>query len=312
MTLPLRQSLQTLSPDVQESGSAHVRWPAERFFWSVLEAPGLSASYTGPVPEGVLTLLADDLPIPLEDVHAVGLAIGPGRLLVCAARRSDLEVLPPGALSLTPESVPAFAEALVVESGDADVTALNLLIGEFEPAAIRRARARTHLIAAATVAIASMLAALGLARRAEILSRDAEAARQASTSLVRGWVVDPTGDAFALQRELQRIREAHTQTQTIAVPIDVAPVLTETLLGWPTELAAEAQSIALAPSTLSLSVLLDESVEPARFLQALRPPAGWRIDEQRHANVGPGRETGAQTRLSIRLKPSIPAAGGMP
>ena len=61
-------------------------WPPERFYWSVLEAPGVRRP--GPLPPGLLPEFQEDLPVPVEEVHAVSVPTGDGRLVVCAAPRS--------------------------------------------------------------------------------------------------------------------------------------------------------------------------------------------------------------------------------
>src|SRR5690606_17382565 len=46
-----------------------VRWPAARFYWAVLEAPGWTRS--GPLPEGLRPELEELAPEPLDSLHAV-------------------------------------------------------------------------------------------------------------------------------------------------------------------------------------------------------------------------------------------------
>src|SRR5688572_9736838 len=112
-------------------GSPHLRWPAERFYWAVLEAPGWARS--GPIADGLRGPLADEVPTSL-DLHGACAPLGDGTVLACAAPASEIEALRATALSLTPESLPDFAR------GRCDPSVLNLLTGPFEPLPVRRAR----------------------------------------------------------------------------------------------------------------------------------------------------------------------------
>jgi len=101
--------------------TAHVRWPAERFYWSVLEAPQWKRP--GPLPEGLRAVLEEDLPVSAETLHAVGKPLGDGRLLVCAVESAEIEALGGDALTLGPDHAPEFAGAPV------HADAINLLVG---------------------------------------------------------------------------------------------------------------------------------------------------------------------------------------
>lgn len=258
----------------------HMAWPADRFYWCVLDAPGWTK--TGVPPPGMLQRLEDELPVPPAEVHAVGTPLTDGRLLVCAARRDELEGA--RALSLTPESLPDF-----VDGGDP--SRLNLLVGGFEPAVVCQARWRTHLVAAAAVLACGLALSAGLARRASSWSSAAAVLERDAAALT------PPGGAEVLADQIAAARDAAEAAGAVSAP-DSAVALAAVLSGWPPA-ACSAQSIAVDRTGASISVAVEGDPEP--FLSALRPPPGWRLDEPRLVNVG------ATNRVSLKLRP---AGGG--
>lgn len=263
-------------------------WPAKRFFWAVLEAPGWKRS--GPLPSCLAGALAEELPVEIASVHAVVApvdsngAAGPatGSVVVCAARMADLEALPAPMLSLTPHAVPDLGVASV------EPHRFNLLVGAFEPRPVRRARLRTHLCAAATLLLCAAMVALGSTRRASAWRTHAEVVRQAAAQSV--------GDADSLDAELDRLHAIVAARDGSLAPLnDAAADLARVLAGWPADSACTTHSIAIGPQGASIAIEVEG--DPARFLESLTPPPGWTIDEPRLNSIRGG------TRLSLRLQP---------
>ena len=88
-------------PTQKSESQPHQRWPAERFFWALLEAPGYTRA--GELPIGLRQALEDE--VPAEDLHAVCAPAADGRLIVCAAPREVLRAVNPGGLRT--ETAPA-------------------------------------------------------------------------------------------------------------------------------------------------------------------------------------------------------------
>ncbi len=275
------------------SDPRHIRWPTDRFFWSVLEAPGTTPkphARATLVPDGLISLLADDLPVPIDQVHAVMVPIAKDRVLVAAARSSELETLPSDTLSLTPASLPNFVvDALpnpttpavagpVVAGAELRLpkaSSCNLLIGRHEPTQITRTRNNTHLLTAGTLVLASGLISLGLVRRTEQWREASERAESKTRAAITAALAGDSShldsrlgtagntappDTFTLERKLQQAREAAAHDRPIEPPQDVTALLAAVLKAWPSELgqSAFAQSIGVTASGASLSVLLGE------------------------------------------------------
>lgn len=268
-----------------------LRWGPERFYWAVLEAPGVRRG--GVVPEGLRPALEDEVPASAGELHAVGVPAGEGRLIVCALPRETLDALDPDLLSLKPSALP---ECVGVS---ADPGALELLVGPHEPAAFRRRRARTHTAAAATLLLCSLLLALGLWRRAERWDEDAAALRRERAALLAE--LAPGGAELALDRELQRMRGAAGVSAQLRPPEDAGLALAKLLAAWPAGVPSRPQGLVVTPESASIGVLVE--ADPSAFVAALRPPEGWTVAEPRMNSAG-----AEGFRLNIELRRAAEAA----
>jgi hypothetical protein len=268
-----------------EPGTDRIAWPPERFYWSVVDAPGVRRA--GTLPEGLRDDLQQDLPVQVDDLHAVFAPTGDGRLVVCAARREDLGGVEPSCLTLTPQALPGSIAAFV------DCGVLNLLNGEFEPRPLRRARIRRHLSVAALVLTAGVILSVGMLRRAaqwDSVSRDAEAAS--------GRVLSQVGtgsSAESVRAELARLGSATETAATFQRSPDTSLLLASLLDAWPSTVPSKPQSISATPTNMSVSVAVEGDAAP--FLRAFKPPTGWRLEEPRLNTAG------SVTRLSLQMKP---------
>ncbi len=253
-----------------------LRWSSDHFYWAVLDAPGVRAA--NGVPEGVLPILQEDLPVPVEDIHAVGAVGADGKLVICAARRNALREVPAHVLRLSPEDVPAFIEPKI------DAAAFNLLVGDFEPVSLKKERGRrTAILTAAAVALACILS-VGLSRRAEAWHRANDQARAATATVTNTY--SPTAGPLLMQMELDRLRKAPRGDAKPVMPPDAGSALASLLSVWPKELECQTDSVQVSPTTMTLSLTVAKDARP--FLSALKPPEGWTMDEPRLTSTGDG------------------------
>lgn len=287
-----------------------VTWPAERFLWAVIESAGVATAAwkcDGAIPAGLLSDAADQIPAPIEDLHAVGAAIADGRLIVCLARRDELITLTTdeSVRSLTPEDIPPELGA-----SDLDPRRLNLLVEAFEPLALRRARTRRHTLTAAGVLLFAGLVSIGLWRREHAALESAGRAQTASERVLAelgfkdGGGAGGGGGVAKLTAELEQRRGMAGIDLSLRQPPDAAAALNLVLSAWPTESSAKLQSVGLGPDGAVLSVLVPPPGDSAAFLSSLKPIDGWTLDEPRLASVG------SETRLTLRMRPK-PVAGGV-
>ncbi|MCC6679177.1 MAG: hypothetical protein IT436_18785 [Phycisphaerales bacterium] len=271
---------------------------ADRFYWALLDAPGVRArpgASARPLPPGLLAELADHIPQPLDEVWAVGLPTGDGRMLVCAARRDDLNELDAGARALLPESLPPGIDRALADR----LSSFNLLVGEFEPAPVRRDRWRRHRSWAGLVVLLAMLVSVGLIRRAahwSDVTRTAEESQSQLAADLLGPGIPLEQVNYTLDAEIDRLRELARARP--ADPYDASVQLASLLRSWPAATPSKPQSVSVNDSGVTVSVSVDG--DPAPFLSAFKAPDGWALDEPRL------NQAGEVTRLTLRLHPKPP------
>jgi hypothetical protein len=274
-----------------------ISWAPERFYWASLEARGISGS--GPLPTGLRADLLEAVPVPAEELHAVFVATGE-KLLVCAARRADLAAVNLAVVSLTPESSP---EGLDLRPEA--LNALELLVGDFEPATYRQQRRRWS---AAALVLALMILAFfitGSLRRADHWNRVAAAAAgqytRVAADLVPGGEGGGRDHGAAIAQLPARIAELQAATRSakeLRPPTDAAARLAQLLASWPTDVVATPQSVVVSDRGVSISVTVPG--DAAAFLRRFVPPRGWTLQEPKLSASGAG------TRLALNLVPAPP------
>lgn len=257
-------------------------WPTDRFYWAVIESPTWRGR--GQLPPGLLPLLGEVCPEPEANLHAVCQPFDEHRLLVCAARRNELGSIDD--LSLTPAQLPAFLES------DADPRSFELLVGEFEPKSIRRARRRRRVLVLSTVVAASSLISIGLHRRAAYWHDAADEAGQAALTRLQT-AVPGALTADALDRELARQRALHQVVATIP-SATAAEALEDLLRTWPSSANGEPQSLRAEPNQITATI--DSAADASSFLRELHAPAGWALDEPTITSAHGG------TRINLRYR----------
>jgi hypothetical protein len=271
--------------------TTRVTWPADQFFWSLLEAPGVKRA--GELPAGLLPMLEDDVPLESPDLHAVCVPMSGGRLAVCAVERSTLATIHPETLVLTPDALPPF-----LQTSDLSPDHFSMLVGSFEPLPIRSRRIRHHALLAVALLLCGALIALGLHRRAVRWDDRAQSARAAAASVASRVIA--SGDPAALAAEAAQLRLTHDTLARMKPPIDAPVALAAILQVWPTSVPTKPQSISVGSSGISISTAAEG--DAAEFLSAFSPPPGWRLDEPRLST------SGNVTRLTLHLRPT----GGKP
>jgi hypothetical protein len=252
----------------------------------VIEAPQWRRA--GVLPAGLQGEAEGVLPLPASELHLVCVPVEEGRLLVCGAPRADLNGLADEVATLTPDAVPA---CLGVPAAAPD---LNLLVGEFEPGAVARARARVHLLGMAAAALIAALVTIGLQRRAAAWEGFAREAAGATSALLRRHAAGRSPEQLSL--DLERRKREVVDAPVLTTPDEAAPVLVQVLRGWPTERPAKPLSLNITPRSAALSLVVQG--DPSGFIEGFRPPAGWSLEEPRVSAAGD------TTRVSLQLHDS--------
>ncbi|MGE3109825.1 MAG: hypothetical protein AB7O77_15925 [Phycisphaerales bacterium] len=306
--------------------TANITWPSDRCYWAVLDIPGYRPprppgsprppySCTRPLPPALLIQLQDHVPIDVSELHAVAMplpitaASSSNQLLVCAVRRDDLAGVDPQAVTLAPNlpSAPELA-GLPNES----LGPVNLLVGEFEPRPVRRARLRRHLELAAVSLAVVLLIAVGLHRRAKTLEVAAQHAQDSLAGVLSlDQMVGPDSSldsgAEHLNAQLRLVSQVQGAARQVTPPFDAASPLAALLRSWPTNVTGAPCSIqSITVNATSMSVSFISGDDPNPLLRILVAPDGWRLEEPRITSV-PGT-----TRVLQELRPIDAARKGAP
>jgi hypothetical protein len=264
------------------SSSMHVRWPCERFYWGILD-PSLLPAGEKATDERLRFLLEPELPVPLDDVHAVFVpaAGSPSRIVACALSREVLQRdVPTQALTLGPGDAPAFVRDAF--GNDVDPTDLNLLVGEFEPVKVRSWRRRTTFAALAFVALAFAVTIVGIERRATAARNDGESLQIHREGLVAsalgppppGQVLPPE---LRLAAELRSLRQTRRQSDAVPASIDITDRLIDLLKHWPIDVPSRTESIVVSDTAVHVRGLVSENDAAQRLATATSALAGLRM-----------------------------------
>lgn len=245
-------------------------WPSDRFYWAVLSCPGIKGA--GVLPAALLPLLEDDIPLPAEDIHAVFLSATDNRVIVCAVKRDVLDILPPELLSLSPQSLPP-----PIESTGINPRSFNLLVGPYEPRAMRSARNKRNALVSLTLLISCLLVSTGLDRRTAQLNR--HAAEVVSTTHQLAARLGPHVTPANIVQELHRVRDMHAALAIASDNPDITNTLATVLQHWPTTSSSILQSVSVSAGGVLLSVAIDG--DSSSFLKAFKVPEGLALDEPR-------------------------------
>jgi len=188
--------------------------------------------------------------------------------------------------AVTPSGIPDEIKAPITP------LSFNLLVGEFEPAPVRKARTRRRQLAFTTVALCLSLFSIGAIRRSHhARAAGGDAGRQAEL-LLAAFSPDHHEETLAARAKVsQQASDAAKQTK---VAPDAALLLESLLKKWPGTTKCAPQSVAVTPDGVSIGVLVEGDAAP--FVKSLVPPAGMTLDEPRVTSLGP------TTRINLHLR----------
>lgn len=250
----------------------HVQWPAERFYWGVIDASVLPPRRRRREQLGFL--FEPWVPQPFDELQAVYEPLGDGRYLACAVVRAELAQLGADIETLTPKEVPSFVVDKI-EPGR-----LNLLTGCFTPPAVRRLERRWAQAAVLIFLVWVLSVAVGLGRRAGALERRAQRLSAQEENVYRVVLGPATGvlpRPLQLEAELRNLRQTRSPTARVLEPSDASLVLGELLGRWPDGLAVETDSIHITPDSIHLQCTLKSTAQVQQLASAVGELPGWKL-----------------------------------
>lgn len=298
------------------SRHAHTRTvPSGTCYWALLRPESLprarngTGSDLGVAREYLDALLAEDLPVSIDDVHAVYVRASDATVIACAIGRDQLHGLKGDALHLTPDALPTFVAGHAIE-----IDSLNLLVGDFEPVPLARERGHARLIAAAASVALCVLASVGLLRRANSLRQEIAANDSLAVSTARVAIANASstsgdtarpndigvGNALFHMRETLASLRATRSIDPSTSPDAIAP-LASLLSEMPHTESLRTDSLSVTPGTISLNLATDH--DPQALLANLSAPSGFTMTEPRYTTTTTGT-----TQLAIQMRRTLPTS----
>lgn len=304
-TSPATPSTPTLGPAVIQAIDP------KSLYWAVFEMPGFGGTPQRPAlivdrptecDEAAALLIPEDT----LALHFAYYAIGDGFVLAIGMNRAEVQRLHASStLRAVPRAVPNIDPRL----NKVLASELNLLVNEFEPVPLRRAR--RCLVVARTACILCLVAVvlLGLELRSVRALHTAETDAAATSKLISDAGL---GTEQALQSELRRLRLG--QRPSDGTPASKSPLSAmQAVLGaWPRGAQSphvRTENLVVAPESVTLALTAESRADAATIIAALKLVPGWTLQQPQMLSVGPGGGSGAggqsvqgeATRLNLRL-----------
>jgi hypothetical protein len=281
-----------------------IAWPHDRFFWAILDSvidrkervsvrnTNARRRHVRALSLGEMLLLESEIPVPIDEVHAIGMPLSDGRVAVVAALHHDLDSLDLRTVRLIPASLP---ECIKTEFDETiRPSTFNLLIGARLSRTLQTRHRHRHFVAMGFVLAFVALIALGLDRRARRWTADARAFEIAALEHVHR-VLGPKADVDTLAITLDRERIQSQRHVTTPRPRDAAIDLASALSAWPSSIDARVHSLTINSAGVAFS--LSTEGDPTPLLGALKLPTDWTMEEPR---LNTSDHT---TRVSLAMHP---------
>jgi hypothetical protein len=245
-----------------ERSSGNLILSSENFYWAVLDTSqlaglgqrGLSRNFH----RQLGYLFENVLPVPIEEVQVAYVRLTDGRYLACGLDKQLLRSQCNGHVHLGPDRVPPhISDAVKSEQ-------INLLTGEFEPKAIQRLKARWLLQMTTMIALVTVLAAVGLHRRAMTCQDAIAGLNEAREQVFEIAGVDSLGGGtfsgggqppeLRLTAEMRRLRQTRQAPVAESQLTDVTPLLAALLSRWPSpeDVHLQTESLSITPTVITL------------------------------------------------------------
>jgi hypothetical protein len=260
-----------------ENSAATVQVAADRLYWA-----NVRTSVRRPDPSEIAIEAERHLPIELESVQVVSAPGDDGAHVVCAIDRTELDSLVKlGATSVTPETIPDWVEASRTHS-----ESLELLHGEYTPAAIRRANRLVRAMSLGAIIIATGAVCLGLLRDARLWN-SAAAEQRALVNQLIDETLPPVGNQpprLRLEHATRELQRATNTTLPLPESRDAGRSLAALVSGWPTIDGLLADSVTCTANEIRLRGQIPDAAAVRELELAFDAVDGWEAATPDFAN----------------------------
>jgi len=284
--------------------SPHIRWPADRFYWAIVDRVPAGVHGRGRARDEAVRFLFEHVtPVPVDDLAIAVQKIGHGNdgpWLVCGVERVRLaESVTPATVSLTPAEIPAFLS----KAGHVNPKSLNVLTGADAPPAVQRVVRSTQQICMIGLILGAGLLAVGLELRTahlRSLRDEMSAAREQIIETVFGDTASPLPPELRLTAEIRALDRAPVTVRDT----DAARTMEGMFEHWPDQRSIRVYGLTVTSQMIAIEAQCDNVQSAQDLVTSLRGMPGWRAESPSIQN----REDG--TRLMLTMTAAESAGPG--
>jgi len=279
----------------RQSDTAHIRWPADRFYWAIVNRLPAGVHGRGRARDDAVRFLFEHVtPVPVEDLAIAVQRIGNGSngpWIVCGVERVRLAgAVTPSTVSLTPVDIPAFlSEALHVNPQN-----LNVLTGMDAPPAVRRVVGITKKVCMFGFICGAALLATGFELRTAHLSSlrdEVSVAQEQMIETVFGDTASQLPPELRLTAEIRALDRAPVTVRDT----DAARTMEAMFAYWPSQPSLRVYHLTVTAQMIAIEAHCDNVQSAQDLVTSLRGMPGWRAESPSIQN----REDG--TRLTLTM-----------
>jgi len=271
---------------------------ADECYWSVLDGSVADGLRGKARQRALLFALEQDLPMPIDEIHAVFLARPGGQIIACACPRDLLVQLAEDADVVHPEAIPDWLDC------DQDAVDFDLLGGDILSKRVRRMGAM-HLVTVLLVCtLLSSLLTVGFVIRSRAFEQERQDAR-AATNAAQGLVLPPAGagaqPTSIRLAALLRTVNSHSDTVMNSDFVSATDSLEQILARWPQDVRL--QRLTVGKLDIRIDLTMPADLDPSLFIGALEELNDWTL------SAPVVRRSQESTSVSLSLQRAERAAG---
>ncbi|HED54116.1 MAG TPA: hypothetical protein ENJ00_07935 [Phycisphaerales bacterium] len=252
--------------------SRTVTLPDESLYWSVLDGASVSGLRAPAKERALHYALEPDLPLPIDEIHAVFHTNKDGTITACACTREQLDRLARVADVIVPAGVPGWINC------EAPASAFNLLGGVLVSSRLRRTRRVQLMVLCVVFAALSGMLSIGFARRSEAYKHEQHELSAAIESAQR-LILPPAGPHAqpASIRLAAMLRSISSETEPNAKTILPAATdpLRQILAIWPE--GSRLKRLSIGKRDIRIDLTLPADHDPTGFIDGIEHLDGWRL-----------------------------------
>ncbi|MEM7227823.1 MAG: hypothetical protein AAF432_03310 [Planctomycetota bacterium] len=243
--------------------------PASAFYWAEIDASSLPRRLRASR-EHLAYLAEPFLPASLDEIQLDFVRTGDSTWLAVGMPHDRIDAIASSFVQLRPSHGPDFETSMPMS--EPDLARINLLRDRHEPASIQLARRRAVGLAAVIMIGCTVLACLGMQRRANGLNAAIAELRLTVSDIYRetlGPANSRQSRPIQMLAELRALQRAANAEARDANASDVTPILTSLLAKWPGDLHALTNHVIVTNQGASIEAIVPEHDDAAAFRAAL-------------------------------------------